>query len=400
MLDITAWRTSCIQSTLRAEIGEFNMESKIIYLDSAATTPMNEEVLNAMIPFMTTQYGNPNSIHTLGVEARKAIDKAREQVACAIGANPENIVFTSGGSEANNIVLKSVNRDVTFMFDNEHTSSINAADDYYKRYDGSICKLSGKTFIDALSAGETKKHINDFEYKCLAWYMYVNNETGKKNNVHKIGKLCAEYESTLFGTDCVQALGFEKINVNDIHCDFLTISSHKIHGPKGVGALYVRDKNTITPLISGGVNQEFGLRGGTENVAGIVGFGKACELALQNLDENRARILYLRNMFLENIDGINYRLNCQDESKILSIRFPGIDAQTLVIALASVGIAASAGSACRNKETTVNKALTTMGLTEEQARNTIRFSFMESLSENDVNVAANKCKQILSMLTQ
>lgn len=374
------------------------MDNDIIYLDSAATTPMSDEVLDAMMPFLTTQYGNPNSIHTLGTNARKAVDKAREQVACAIGANPEDIVFTSGGSEANNMVLRSVQRDVTFMFYNEHTSSINAADYYNKQYCGSSCKFTDHTFVHELSTGAVEKHIKDFEYKCLAWYMYVNNEIGKKNNVHQIGKCCANYDSMLFGTDCVQALGFEKLNVNDIQCDFMSISSHKIHGPKGVGALYVRDKNTITPLISGGVNQEFGLRGGTENVAGIVGFGMACELASRNLTENRARILYLRNLFLENLDGLNYNLNCTDESKILSIRFPGIDAQTLVVVLASLGVAASAGSACRNKETTVNRALIEMGLTEEQARDTIRFSFMESLDDKDIVLASIRCKQAIKMI--
>ena len=362
----------------------------MIYLDSAATTPIRKEVLKEMIPFLTTKYGNPNSVYELGRDSRMAIDEARERVASSINANPRNIVFTSGGSEANNIVLRGFNRDVTYKYANEHTSSNKAAD----AYGNLIVNLSADDWI-----ASNLHQNNDSELLELVWYMYVNNETGKKNPVHEIGSICSGNPLSAFGTDCVQALGFEKIDVEEIKCDFMTLSSHKIHGPKGVGALYVRDRDLINPLILGGANQEFGLRGGTENVAGIVGFGKACEIATKNLDENRERILYLRNLFIRNLDGIRYIINCNDESKILSIQLPGIDSETFVVAMSTMGTAISSGSACKNGESKANEALIAMGLNHDQAMNTVRFSFMESLLEDEVINAAMQCKQVIKMLT-
>lgn len=362
----------------------------IIYLDSASTTPISKEVLRSMLPYLTTEYGNPNSVHSLGISARKAIDKAREQVAAAINANPQNIIFTSGGSEANNMVLKSLPRDITYTYATEHTSSKRAV----SSYGGQVYQIEGGKCLKNLIVKQNAKESK--EPKGLVWYMYVNNETGQKNPIHKLGERCAQTSQLMFGTDCVQALGFEKLDVEEIQCDFMTLSSHKIHGPKGVGALYVREPDLLKPLISGGVNQEFGLRGGTENVAGIVGFGEACEIATKNREDNKARILHLRKLFLEHINGINYKINCSEESKILSIRFNDIDAETFVVAMSTMGVAVSAGSACRNKEVSVNESLLALGLNEQQARCTVRFSFMESLTDEEVKKAAAQCKQIIA----
>ena len=209
-----------------------------------------------------------------------------------------------------------------------------------------------------------------------------------------------QHKDILFGCDCVQALGFEEVDVKEMRCDFASMSSHKIHGPKGVGALYAKDLDSLHPLIGGGVNQEFGIRGGTENVAGIVGFGQACEIAMKNREENKSKILLLRNLFLEHIDGINYKLNCSDQSKILSIQLPGIDAETFVLVMSSLGVAISAGSACRNLEAEANGALIAYGLTETEARNTIRISFMETLTENDIINAAEKFKAATKILKE
>lgn len=356
----------------------------MIYLDSASTTPISEEVLDEMIPFLTTEFGNPNSVHNLGIKARKAVEEARERVAAIINAKPEQIIFTSGGSEANNLAIKMCIGKTGFHpravihGKTEHTSSIEAIhslpDEYY------------------IFGEEPNRDLIESVYGSLVWYMYVNNETGKKNPIIDIGNYCQENKDCLFGTDCVQALGFEKIDVDEIKCDFLTMSSHKIHGPKGVGALYVRDLDTLNPLISGGVNQEFGLRGGTENVAGIVGFGKACEIADKNIEENRNRILYLRNLFLEKIDGIDYKVNCNDESKILSIQLPGIDSETFVVAMSSLDVAISSGAACRNRESKPNDVLLAFGLSEDEIRNTVRVSFMQSNTERDISAAADKFK--------
>lgn len=362
----------------------------MIYLDSAATTPVSNDVLDTMIPYLTTEYGNPNSVHQMGLIARRAIDKARQQVADAINANPKNIIFTSGGSEANNLVIQGLKKAHHYIkyFSNkmEHTSSMRALE-FVHDYDSQV-------------EFDNEFDISQCTYfkQALVWMMYVNNEVGKVNPVYKIGGECYGNNDLYFGTDCVQALGFERIDVEEMKCDFLTISAHKIHGPKGIGAVYVRDPELIEPLIYGGVSQEYGLRGGTENVAGIVGFGAACERITGNELENKARILWLRNLFLEKLDGLDYKLNCADESKILSIQFPGIDSETLVLALSSQGIAISSGSACRNKETEENSALIAYGLTNKAARNTVRISFMESNTEDEIIKAVNTIKQSVEFL--
>lgn len=354
----------------------------MVYLDSASTTPLLDEVLQEMLPYLKDMYGNPNSIHTAGIEARKAIDQARERVAEAINAEPEQIIFTSGGSEANNLAIKGADVECGVFSKMEHTSSVRA--------------------MNCLPVAlETVGSIRDFLTECLAvnrvgipgiaWKMFVNNELGLVSPVYDIGELLRDKNNLLFGTDCVQALGFEHIDVREMKCDFLTISSHKIHGPKGVGALYVRDRALIKdPLISGGSNQEFGIRGGTENVHGIVGFGKACEIAAKNREQNRARILYLRDMFTDLLidHGVNFKVNCIDESKILSILLPGIDAETFVVLMSSMGVAISSGSACKNNESEPNSALIAYGLSPDEARSTVRISFMESLTEDDIIKAA------------
>lgn len=355
----------------------------MIYLDSASTTPVSDAVLNEMLPYLKDTYGNPNSIHTSGIEARKAVDKARERVAEAINAKPSQIIFTSGGSEANNLAIKGADVECGVFSKMEHTSSVRAMNCL------PVALETGGSVRDFLTECLS---INSVDIPGIAWKMFVNNELGLVSPVYDIGKLLMNQDNLLFGTDCVQALGFEHIDVREMKCDFLTISSHKIHGPKGVGALYVRDKTLIRdPLISGGTNQEFGIRGGTENVPGIVGFGKACEIASKNREENRSRVLYLREMFTDLLieHGVNFKVNCIDESKILSIQLPGIDAETFVVLMSSMDVAISSGSACKNNESEPNSALITYGLSQSEARNTVRISFMESLTEDDIIKAAD-----------
>lgn len=350
----------------------------MVYLDSASTTPLSDEVLQEMLPYLKDMYGNPNSIHTAGIEARKAVDQARERVAEAINAEPEQIIFTSGGSEANNLAIKGSDVDCGIFSRMEHTSSVKAMGHL------PVVLESNSSIKDFLT---NCLSVNKAEIPGIAWKMFVNNELGIVSPVYDIGELLRDKNNLLFGTDCVQALGFEHIDVREMKCDFLTISSHKIHGPKGVGALYVRDRTLIKDsLISGGSNQEFGIRGGTENVPGIVGFGKACEIASGNREENRSRILYLREMFTELLidHGVNFKVNCIDESKILSVLLPGIDAETFVVLMSSMGVAISSGSACKNNESEPNSALIAYGLSPDEARSTVRISFMESLAEDDI----------------
>lgn len=242
----------------------------MIYLDNAATTQMDERVLEAMMPYLTTEYGNAGTLYKFGRAANEAVQKARTQVAALINAEPEQIIFTSGGSEANNLVfrglkdyLKSIGKTHILVSAVEHDSVLRAAESLIK--DGfhveyipvsSECRVSPAVIEDALRADTG-----------LVSVMFANNETGAINPIEDIGTICMK-RGILFHTDCVQAAGCYPIDVVKIGCDFLSVSSHKIHGCKGIGALYTKDKSKLTPIVYGGSEQEFGLRGGTENVAG------------------------------------------------------------------------------------------------------------------------------------
>ena len=369
----------------------------MIYLDNASTTQLAHEALLEMMPYLIEAYGNPGSLHSLGIESRKAIDKAREQVAKAINADPEEIVFTSGGSEANNLAIK-----IAYDFWNlldvlssklEH-DSMKKACEYY-----SFCndiylphyKNESELFENII------KRIDEIN---TISFMYVNNELGIVNDVKKICEIGNEFGKVTV-IDAVQALGNEIINVREIGCDMLAMSSHKIHGPKGVGAIYISNKlrgktSNMYPLIFGGDNQEFGLRGGTENVPGIVGFGKACEMI--NIDENKTTISKLRKCFLEGLN-FEYKINYdRPDSKIISLTIPGIDAETLVLLASSLGVCISAGSACKSLEQTPNEVLLAAGLSESEARSTVRISLSCYNTMEEMGVAAgilNNCIEIL-----
>ena len=355
----------------------------MIYLDNAATTKMSKEVLAEMMPYLTDEYGNAGSIHEMGFNARAAIDKARKRVAKAINAEPSEIIFTSGGSEANSLMVQSF---CSYNLDGGRILSSNTEHDSMRR---SI--LEWKYACSISLVGVYGEKDVDLELYDLLSLMYVNNELGFLNPVYEIGN---SISSNYFVTDCVQALGSEVIDVRKMNCDALSLSSHKIHGPKGVGALYVKEskRDMISPLIHGGDHQEFGRRGGTENVAGIVGFGKACEMI--NIDRNKMVISKLRKMFL---DGLNfeYRINYdRPDSKIISMTVPGVNAETLVIALSSVGVCISAGSACRSLEEEPSRTLIAAGLTPEEARSTVRISLSCYNTEDEMKEASklfNKC---------
>lgn len=374
----------------------------MIYLDNAATTEIDPSVLRAMLPYLQSEYGNAGSLHTLGRSAANAIKKAREQVARSIGAYPEQIIFTSGGTEANNLVLKGL---IPYLSQNnkkhiitskvEHDSILNTVKEMNIKHGFDI------SFLNVNSDGEV---INDLDSAIkpntgLVSVMYINNEVGTINQIYDICQSCHE-KNVLFHTDCVQALGSVEINVKKLDCDFMSISSHKIHGAKGVGALYVKHPELIYPLVTGGAGQEFGLRGGTENVSGIVGFGHACELLQDRLPFIKNHIPSLKCLFynillqsllqykLSHILHINGECNLTNASKILNLRFENIDAQTLVLCLDSNGVCASAGSACRNHESKPSDVLLSMGLSSEEAQNSVRFSFSHSLTHEQVFDAA------------
>lgn len=374
----------------------------MIYLDNAATTEIDPYVFKAMLPYLQGEYGNAGSLHTLGRRAADAISIARKQVAQSIGAHPKQIIFTSGGTEANNLVFKGLiqylqknNKTHIITSEAEHDSILNTVKEM------SIKDEFGASFLGVNTNGEVVNSLNNIikPETGLASVMYFNNEVGAINNIHDMCKTCHDND-VLFHTDCVQALGSIDIDVNKIGCDFLSISSHKIHGSKGVGALYIKQPELIYPIITGGTSQEFGLRGGTENVAGIVGFGHACELATERLKLNQNYIPSLKCLFynillqtlceygLGDILHINGENSLTNVNKVLNLRIDSVDAQTLVLYLDGCGVCVSAGSACRNHESKPSRVLMSMGLDSEDAQNSIRFSFSHNLISSQVYEAA------------
>ncbi len=373
----------------------------MIYLDNAATTMIAPEVLEAMMPYLTTEYGNAGAIYGFGLKAAAAVRKARKQVADLIGAKPENIIFTSGASEANSMVfygLKEylVNSGKTniLLSETEHDSVLNAAK--------SMCIKHGFGMQFSRTNGDGTVDFVDLLDKIsaknlgLVSVMYVNNEVGAINPVHEIGDTCFS-ENVLFHTDCTQAVDTMDINVDEIGCDFLTFSSHKLHGPKGVGVLYVRNKDLLTPIIFGGSVQEFGLRGGTENVTGIVGLGKACELIRLERDNINIKLAELNKTFqdllLEKMGNVAPGITVVPYSdinhspKIVNFYIEGVDAETLLLMLNARGICVSAGSACCSHESQPSHVLKAMGLSDAQARSSIRVSFSQYNTLEEIDEA-------------
>lgn len=272
-----------------------------MYLDNSATTAVSEEVLNEMEPYFREAYGNPSTLYSVGREAKKGLDKARQRVADAINADPKEIIFTSGGSESDNLAIKGIalklkgkgNHIITSEIEHpavketlHFLETLDFKVTYLPVYENGIVKV--EDVKDAITP-ET----------ILITIMHGNNEIGTLQPIAEIGKLARE-RKILFHTDAVQTFGKVKVDVEELNVDLLSLSSHKVHGPKGVGALYIKKCVRITPLIHGG-GQERGIRSGTENVPGIVGFGKACEIANNNLEENYARLVKTRDEIIESI---------------------------------------------------------------------------------------------------
>jgi cysteine desulfurase len=383
----------------------------VIYLDNAATTQIDPEVLEAMMPYLTNEYGNPGSLYSCGRKAREAVENARQQVAAFLNAEPEQIIFTSGGTEANNMVFtitqhlleKSGRKRVAFTAI-EHDSVIKAARRMKIKHGFDVTKIPVNTAGSASHMAISDYYINDS--MGLISMMFSNNEIGAFNLVHMISEKCHEH-GILFHTDCVQAAGYNVLDVKRIGCDYLTISSHKIHGPKGVGALFVKNPRDVEPMILGGANQEFGLRGGTENVAGIVGFGKACEISKQNHSEIVTKIVDLRCEFVcefmnrMKAHGIDNRVSVNGDvysGKTINLRVDGIEAETLLLMLDGLGICISSGSACNSRESVPSHVLKAIGLSDEQAASSFRISFSKMNTEEEVKTAAQTIADCINIL--
>lgn len=379
----------------------------MIYLDNAATTQLDPRVLESMMPYLTTQYGNAGTLYKFGRVANEAVQEARARVAQFIGGNQNNIIFTSGGSEANNLVfhgvkdyLKRIGRTHILVSAVEHDSVLRAAESLTK--DGFDVE-----YIPVLDSGTVPSAAVERALRAdtgLVSVMYVNNETGVENPVDDIGSICLKH-GILFHTDCVQAAGCHPIDVTDIGCDFLSISSHKIHGPKGVGALYTKDTSVLSPLIYGGHDQEFGLRAGTEDVAGIVGFGRACEISNAQQNEDRTTVSILKQRFVtelqNHLGGEAVHINgtsLLSPGKTVNLRIDGVDNESLILMLDNMDICVSAGSACQSHESKPSHVLTAMGLTTEEARSSIRVSFSRMNTVDEVADAAHIMASFIDVL--
>jgi cysteine desulfurase len=369
-----------------------------IYLDSAATTPMADEVISEMLPYMKHQYGNPSSIHRFGRETMRAIQISRKQVAGLIGAQPREITFTSGGTEADNMALKGTAMHVTHK-SRRRTRIITSSIEHDAVLEP--CKNLEKTMGLSVTClpvtAEGMVRLDDFKNAvaddvALASIMFANNEVGTIQPVQELAKI-AHKAGALFHTDAVQAVGKIPINVKNLGVDMMSISSHKINGPKGVGALYIRSGLEIDPIIHGG-GQESTLRSGTENVSGIVGFGKACDLASIRMSQYQEQVTSLRDYLIGRVlkEIPHSRLNGSRTNRIPNnahFTFFGVNGEDLIIKLDENGIAASTGSACSVKKQKSSHVLRAMGFSYEEITGSLRLSIgMENtIDEMDMTVA-------------
>ena len=366
------------------------MEKKFIYADNAATTSVSEEVLNAMLPFFREGYGNASSIYKLGRDAQRAVEDAREKVAKALGAEPREIYFTSCGSEADNWAVKGTaelmakkgkKHIITSVF--EHHAVLHTTEYLEKHgFEVTYVPVSDKGLIDP---EDVRKAIR--EDTALVTIMYANNEIGTIQPIDEIAAICRE-KGVLFHTDAVQAVGHVDIDVHKQGIDMLSLSGHKIHAQKGIGALYIR-KGLILPNLIHGGGQERGKRAGTENVPAIVGLGTAIEIATRNIAEKNAVITPRRNKLIDNILKLPYtRLNGDRDKRLpgnVNISFEGIEGESLLLMLDINGICASSGSACTSGSLDPSHVLLSIGLKHEVAHGSLRLSIEEDTTDEDID---------------
>lgn len=346
-------------------------------MDNAASTQVHEEVLQEMLPYFKEQYGNPSSIHRYGRLASKAIETARKRIAELINAKQNEILLTSGGTESNNTALVGVmrqNKARRIITSNiEHDSVLEPCKRLESEgFDVIYLPVNnyGSVDIEKLKNSITKE-------TALVSVMFANNEVGTIQPIKEIAKICKQH-NILFHTDAIQAVGKISIDVKDLGVDLLSISSHKINGPKGIGALYIRDGTKLDPFILGG-GQENGMRSGTENVANIVGFGKACYLAKENLDKNATQMKNLRDYLTSRIVGeiSHVSINGSVDNKTPNnahFTFLGVNGEDLIIKLDEYGVAASTGSACSVKTQKASHVLMAMGFSHEQITGSLRMT--------------------------
>lgn len=375
----------------------------MIYFDNAATTKLDDEVLKEMMPYLTNMYGNASAIYELGRESRKAIEDAREKVAKVLNCEVGEVYFTSCGSESDNTAIKEIarankkngNHIITSKI--EHPAVIETCEQLKKEgFEITYIGVDEKGIVDL---EEIKRAIKPTTI--LISIMFANNEIGTVEPIKEIGKIAKEHK-TVFHTDAVQAVGNVRIDVEDMNIDSLSLSGHKFYGPKGVGVLYVKREIEFHSFINGG-HQEKNKRAGTENVAGIVGIGKAIELAYQNLDEHNKKITELRDYFINQITAKipKVKINGDMINRLpgnVNISFEGVDAEGLLLNLDFKKICASSGSACSAGSLEPSRVLLAIGLEKEMAKSSLRVTIGKYNTKEEVDYLIENLEEIIARL--
>ena len=374
-----------------------------IYMDNSATTPLKKEVLDEMMPYLTESYGNPSSVYSLGSKSKVAVEKAREQVANALGAEKKEIFFTSGGSEADNWAIKGI----AYKHKNKGNHIITTKVEHHAALH--TCQYLEKngfkvTYLDVdedglISLGDLKNAITD--KTILISIIYANNEIGTIQPIEEIGEIAKE-KNVYFHTDAVQAIGNIEINVNELNVDLLSLSAHKFNGPKGIGALYIRKGIRLDSIITGG-GQERSKRAGTENVPAIVGLGKAIELATSSIDEDNKKLIELRDYLIKKIeDNIDHiRLNGHRTKRLpgnVNFCFNYIEGESLLLSLDMVGIAGSSGSACTSGSLDPSHVLLSIGLPHGIAHGSLRLSLSLDNTKEEIDYVVENLVEIVDRL--
>jgi cysteine desulfurase len=373
-----------------------------VYLDNAATTPLDPEVLKAMYTVMENHYGNPSSIHGHGRESRTLLEKARKTVASLLHTSPAEIFFTSGGTEADNTAIRCgiidnhIKHAITSRL--EHHAVIHTLEAMEK---SAIIKLS---FVETDSNGNIDyKHLETLlagNERSFVSLMHANNEIGTLTDIHLVGELCEKYNA-IFHCDTVQTMGHYQHDLSNLKAHFVVCASHKLHGPKGVGFLYVNHKVKIKPMIYGG-SQERNMRGGTENLYGIIGLAKALEIAYSEMDEHQQHIQVVKSYFIDqltaNIPGVAFNGETASEKSlytVLNVSFPATDiADMLLFNLDIAGISASGGSACSSGTDIGSHVLN--GIGADPTRPAVRFSFSKYTTKEEIDFVIEKLKQLFN----
>ena len=375
----------------------------MIYVDNGATTKMSRVAIDSMMPYMETFYGNPSSLHTAGQEAAEALQNARETVAACLGCAPKEIIFTSGGSEANNQAIvsaaaigakKGKRHIISSAF--EHHAVLHTLKKLEKQ--GFEVELLPVGEIGTVTAEQVENAIRDDT--CLVTIMYANNEIGSVLPISEIGDVCRRY-NVLFHTDAVQAVGHLHIDVKAQNIDMLSLSAHKFHGPKGVGALYCKNGIRLTNIIEGGA-QERGHRAGTENIPGIMGLAAALKDSCSRIDENIVKVSALRNRLIDGLSDIPHcALNGDAEKRLpgnVSFCFEGIEGEGLLLLLDAKGICASSGSACTSGSLDPSHVLLAIGRPHEVAHGSLRLTLSEWNTEEEVDFIIESVKDAVNTL--